>query len=182
MDKTEISKKLSFLLRHSTEPLYIDLDGGWADVSVVIDTLKKKYPDMNMDILEQIVAEDAKGRYSFDSEHNMIRANQGHSIPDVIIEMEEPDPPEFLFHGTATHFLDSILKEGLKPMSRQYVHLSPDIKTAVEVGKRHGKPVVLVIRAKDLVDSGNRLYRSLNGVWLTKYVPTDFFKICNSLY
>ena len=177
MDKTKISKKMSYMLRHCTDPLYIDLNGGWADINIIIKDLEKKFPEVNADIIEQIVAEDLKDRYSFDETHKKIRANQGHSISGVIIKMEEPEPPEFLYHGTATRFLDNIMKQGLKSMSRQYVHISPDKKTAVEVGKRHGKPVILVIKAKELVSAGHKLYRSSNGVWLTDYVPPEFFTI-----
>ena len=118
--------------------------------------------------------------YSFDSTGTKIRANQGHSIPGVVIEMEAPEPPEFLYHGTATRFLDTIMKDGLKPMTRQFVHISPDYETAVKVGSRHGKPVVLKIRAKDFVDDGNELYRSSNGVWQARCVPPVYFTICYS--
>ena len=181
MNLTKVSKKLSYMLRHSTEPLYISLDNGWADTAGIIRALKEKYPEVNTDVLEQIVSEDEKGRYSFNEDHTKIRANQGHSIPGVRIEMEQPEPPEFLYHGTATRFLDVIMKEGLKPMSRQYVHISSDMDTAVQTGKRHGKPVVLVIRAKDLVGDGHPLYRSSNGVWLAESVPTEYFSVKNML-
>ena len=123
---------------------------------------------------------DSKGRYSFDESGTKIRANQGHSIPGVVIEMESPEPPEFLYHGTAERFLDTILKEGLKPMTRQFVHISPDYETAVKVGRRHGKPVILKIRARDFKNDGNKqLYRSSNGVWQAKAVPPEYFKIVN---
>ncbi len=177
MNLEKISKKLSFLLRHCTEPRYIDLNGGWADVNEIIRVLKINYSETNKSILEQIVADDKKGRYSFNDDHTKIRANQGHSIPGVIIEMEQPEPPELLYHGTATRFLSKIMEEGLKPMSRQYVHISPDLETAIEVGKRHGNPVVLIIKAKEFVNDGNILYRSSNGVWLTKEVPCKYFSI-----
>ena len=106
-----------------------------------------------------------------------IRANQGHSIPGVVIEMEAPEPPEFLYHGTATRFLDTIMKDGLKPMTRQFVHISPDYATAVKVGSRHGKPVVLKVRAKDFVADGNELYRSSNGVWQAKAVLPEYLTV-----
>ena len=104
MNLTKISKKLSYLLRHCTEPLYIDLDNGWASTEEIIEVLCKKYPDVNITVLEQIVAADEKGRYSFNNDHTKIRANQGHSIPGVHIDMEQPEPPELLYHGTATRF------------------------------------------------------------------------------
>ena len=177
MDLTKISKKLSYLLRHSTDPLYIRPDGGWADVGEIISALKSSYKETTIEILEQIVAEDKKGRYSFNEDHTMIRANNGHSISGVRIIMDQPEPPEFLYHGTATRFVDKIMKEGIKPMLRQYVHLSGDLETAIETGKRHGKPVILRIRAKEFVDDGYELFRSSNGVWLTSEVPCKYISI-----
>ena len=177
MELIKISKKMSYMLRHSTDPLYIDLNGGWADVNTIIMALKERFPQVSREVLDEIVANDEKGRYSFNADGTKIRANQGHSIPGVIIEMEQPDPPEYLYHGTATRFLDSIMRNGLILMSRQYVHISPDYETAVKVGKRHGKPVVLVIDAKRFVADGNELYLSANGIWQAKHVPPEYFTI-----
>ena len=169
----KISQKLAGLLRHRTDPMYIDLNGGWADVNEIISALKARFPEVDRAVIDEIVANDEKGRYSFD----ITGTNQGHSIPGVKIEMERPQPPELLYHGTARRFLPSILREGLKPMSRQYVHISPDIETAVKVGKRHGAPVVLVIRAGDFVKDGNVLMRSYNGVWQAERVPPEYLSV-----
>ena len=177
MELTRISKKLSYMLRHSTEPQYIDLNGGWADVNIIIKALREKFSQVNRSVLDEIVANDEKGRYSYNADKTKIRANQGHSIPGVIIEMEQPEPPEHLYHGTATRFLDSIMRNGLIPMSRQYVHISPDFETAVKVGKRHGKPVVLIFDAKRFVADGNELYLSANGVWQAKGVSPEYFTV-----
>ena len=149
MNLKRISVKLSWMLRHCQSPRYIDLNGGWADVNTIVRALKKQFPDFDRETLDLIVAQDEKGRYSFDKTGARIRANQGHSIPGVVIEMESPEPPEFLYHGTAEQFVDVIMREGLKPMTRQFVHISPDYETAVKVGSRHGKPVILKIRARD---------------------------------
>ena len=175
MNLKKISVKMSWLLRHCQEPLYIDFNGGWADVKTILSVLKTSYPEVTLDTIKQIVAENKKGRYSFDESGTKIRANQGHSVPGVVIEMESPEPPEFLYHGTAAQFLDAIMREGLKPMKRQYVHISPDYETAVKVGSRHGKPVVLQIRARDFKNDGNELYRSSNGVWQAQYIPPEYF-------
>ena len=172
MDITRAGRRLSYLLRHSQSPLYIDLNGGWAPVNTVLQAL-----DITRAQLDEIVATDAKTRYSYDDFGTKIRANQGHSIPGVIVEMDRPDPPEFLYHGTATRFLDSIMKEGLKPLSRQWVHISPDYKTAWSVGSRHGKPIVLQIAAKRFTADGYELYRSTNGVWQAKEVPPQYLQI-----
>jgi len=177
MNLTKISVKLSFLLRHCKEPVYIDLNGGWVSVDTIIDVLRKRFPDVDRDVIEEIVRTDSKTRYSFDPTGTKIRANQGHSIPGVLIDMAQPEPPEFLYHGTAKRFLESILEKGLIPRSRNYVHISSDIETATTVGKRHGDPVILVIRARDFVADGNELYISDNGVWQAKAVPPEYFTV-----
>ncbi|MBQ3090139.1 MAG: RNA 2'-phosphotransferase [Oscillospiraceae bacterium] len=169
------SKRLSYLLRHSHD--YISLDGGWAPVEHILTALRKTYPQLERADLEAIVAQDQKGRYSFDSSGSRIRANQGHSVPGVVIEMERPEPPELLYHGTASRFLDSIFQEGLRPMSRQYVHISSDPATARIVGARHGTPVVLLFRAGDFVRAGHPLMRSANGVWQAEAVPPEYLSV-----
>ena len=177
MNLEKISVRLSYLLRHCRQPLYIDLNGGWAEVETILATLRKQYPHTDRAILEQIVAADRKNRYAFNETGTRIRANQGHSIPDVQVEMAQPEPPQWLYHGTAEHLLPAILEQGLKPMSRRFVHISPDRATAVMVGSRHGKPVVLRIRARDFVYDGHELYLSANGVWQARAVPPEYFTV-----
>ena len=128
-----------------------------------------------METLEEIVRTDNKGRYSFNDSKTLIRANQGHSIP-VDVELKEIVPPNILFHGTATRFLDSIKQQGIKSMSRLYVHLSEDLETAIKVGDRHGDCVVLIIDTKKMSNDGIKFYLSENGVWLTKYIDWKYVK------
>lgn len=168
----KIGRKLAYMLRHSQDPLYISLNGGWAEVSTIIKALNISRAE-----LDEIVANDNKGRYMYDTHKQRIRACQGHSIPGVQVEMIQLEPPEFLYHGTATKYLDVIMAEGLKPMSRQWVHLSSDHETAVNVGSRHGTPVVLRINAQQFVADGHQLYCSLNGVWQAKHVPAKYLTI-----
>lgn len=177
MNLQRVSKTLSYLLRHCREPLYIDLNGGWAEADEIVSVLQAKYRGFSRELLAQIVATDEKGRYSYDASGERIRANQGHSIPGVVIEMEEPEPPELLYHGTAERFLPSILTEGLLPMGRQLVHLSSDIPTAVKVGSRHGVPAVLSVEARRFVADGHVLKRSENGVWQAQAVPVEYLNL-----
>lgn len=171
-----VSKFLSLVLRHKPEAAGITLDkNGWADVNKLVESIRKTMePTFTHDDLTLIVVTDSKGRYSFDESGKRIRANQGHSI-DVDVELEEVEPPELLYHGTATKYLESIQDKGLIPKSRQYVHLSENISTATDVGKRHGKPVVFTIHSHKMFEDGYRFFRSVNGVWLTKEVPTRYF-------
>ena len=83
-------------------------------------------------------------------------------------------PPEILFHGTATRFIDSIKEQGLRRGTRLYVHLSPDEHTAISVGRRHGNPVVLTVKALHMHEKGFKFFRSDSGIWLTNSVPAEY--------
>lgn len=173
MNLTDISRYMSLILRHKPDAIGIVLDEhGWANVDELIAGIAKDN-EFNMDILEEIVKSDEKQRYSFNEDKTLIRANQGHSIP-VDVELEENEPPELLWHGTGEKYVDSIEAQGLIPKSRLYVHLSKDEDTAVRVGKRHGKPVLYHVKAKQMHDDGYKFYLSVNGVWLTKEVPLKY--------
>lgn len=176
MNLTKTSKYLSLILRHKPETIGIALDEhGWADVRELIAGMAKSCP-MDMDILEEIVRTDNKQRYSFNEDHTLIRANQGHSIP-VDVELAKMVPPEVLWHGTGEKYAASIGRQGLIPKSRLYVHLSADYETAVKVGSRHGRPVVYRVPAGEMQKDGYEFFRSVNGVWLTKEVPVKYLRI-----
>ena len=173
----EISKFISLILRHKPEQIGITVDEhGWANVEDLISGVSKThYLDMNT--LERIVEEDEKQRYSFSSDKRLIRANQGHSI-QVDVELKAIEPPEVLYHGTGKKYVASIDKQGLISKSRLYVHLSKDRETAQTVGKRHGEPVIYLIKSGDMHRNGFEFYCSVNGVWLTKYVPVEYLVRC----
>lgn len=175
MDYTKVSRFLCLILRHKPEEIGITLDEhGWANVNELIKGVSKQYK-FDADILEEIVRTDNKQRYSFNEDHTKIRANQGHSVP-VDVGLEAVKPPEYLYHGTAFKYMESIWKTGLVPKSRLYVHLSGDVETATNVGKRHGKPMIFRVRSKAMYDQGFIFYKSTNGVWLTKEVPAGFLE------
>lgn len=173
---TKLSKFLSLVLRHRPEAAGIALDPhGWANVEELLAGMNAVNRPIDRETLERIVAEDQKGRYSFDPTHTRIRANQGHSLP-VDLELLPLTPPETLYHGTARRFLASIQAKGICPMSRQYVHLSLDVATAEQVGRRHGEPVVIVLDSGRMAREGVPFYRSENGIWLTDHVDWKYVK------
>ena len=175
MSLKDVSKYMSLILRHKPDAIGITLDEhGWANVDELISGIAKDN-EFNMEILEEIVRTDEKQRYSFNEDKTLIRANQGHSIP-VDVELEELVPPEILWHGTGEKYVTSIDKQGLIPKSRLYVHLSKDEETAINVGSRHGKPVIYLVSAKKMYEDGYKFYRSVNGVWLTKGVPLQYLQ------
>lgn len=180
MNKTSLSKFLSLILRHKPETIGISLDEhGWAKVDELIAGIAAKNQGFNRDILEEIVRTDSKQRFSFNEDKTLIRANQGHSIP-VDVELDELAPPERLWHGTGEKYVASIDAQGLLPKGRLYVHLSKDQETAIQVGARHGKPVVYCVRSGEMARDGYRFYLSKNGVWLTRKVPPKYLVKCGS--
>lgn len=182
MKDRELSQYLSYVLRHNPSDAGVEIEVlGFVDVNKLIDGVNKHYNKnvINLEILERIVREDNKNRYSFNDDKTKIRANQGHSIK-VDLGLEPIKPPMTLFHGTAERFMDKISVEGIKKMSRDFVHLSADECTASSVGVRHGKPVVIVIDSDKMYEDGIKFYKSTNGVWLTEYVESKYFKaVCN---
>ena len=171
------SKFLSLVLRHHPEAIGITLDKhGWAEVSTLIKNMKRKFPVFSLKMLEEIVATDGKQRYAFGEDGAKIRANQGHSLA-VELELLPQTPPECLYHGTANRFVESILKTGILKQTRQYVHLSAAIETAIKVGSRHGKPVILKVDTARMHEQGYTFYLSANGVWLTDEVPPKFLEV-----
>ena len=176
MTEKDISKFISLILRHKPEAIGITLDEhGWANVGELLAGMNHAGTAIDMELLQKIVAEDEKRRYSFNEDMTLIRANQGHSIP-VDVELEEIAPPDILYHGTGEKYVDSIDAQGLIPKSRLYVHLSGDKDTAVKVGQRHGKPVVYVVESGKMYKDGFKFFRSANGVWLTKEVPVRYMQ------
>ena len=174
MDKTKASKFMSLVLRHDPSAAEIALDAqGWAAIDELLAGMSAKGYAVTRQTLDEIVAGDSKQRYTISDDGRRIRANQGHSI-EVDVGLEEVRPPDVLFHGTASRFADAIRAGGLKPMSRQHVHLSPDEPAALAVGRRHGKPVIFRIDAKRMADDGLKFFRSANGVWLTGHVPAEY--------
>jgi putative RNA 2'-phosphotransferase len=171
MQLQQLSKKISYLLRHNPEDLILDKEG-WTDVSSLLTKLS-----IQKQTLDEIVRSDDKKRYSYSPDETMIRANQGHSISTVQITFKSHIPPIYLYHGTSPDFVKSIFKTGLQKRTRNYVHLSQDKETAYKVGKRHSKekePAILTIKARELQETGQKFFLSDNNVWLTDDINPKF--------
>lgn len=173
-DRT-ISKSLSYWLRHRPDAGGIAIDpAGWAEVDAVLGALERAGLPHAAEDVQRVVAASDKNRFELSSD-SLIRARQGHSIP-IDLGWPVTVPPEYLFHGTVEKFLPAILSEGLRPMTRHHVHLSPDEATANQVGARRGKPVILRIAAGALAAEGAEFRLSSNGVWLVGHVPPAFIE------
>lgn len=173
----KLSVFISLILRHKPEVINIKLDEyGYADVDELIKGINESGRNICLEVLKDIVDTDKKGRYSFNDDFTKIRANQGHSV-NVNVQMKELNPPQFLYHGTSDKNINNILNIGIKKMNRLHVHLSNDFETALQVGRRHGNPVILKVNTGKMSKDGYKFYLSENGVWLTDYVPNFYIEV-----
>lgn len=168
-----LSKFLSWVLRHRPD-VGVQVDSrGWATVDELLMACEDQGLPASREALQTVVRTSDKQR--FELEGDRIRCRQGHSFP-VVLEYPVQAPPDRLFHGTIERFLPSIREHGLIPGQRHAVHLSADRATATAVGSRRGAPVILVVRARELAESGADFRLTPNGVWLVSSVPPEFIE------
>lgn len=171
---TKLSKFLSLVLRHRPDTIGLTLDeGGWADIAELIERARKAGVNLTPATIQQIVATSDKQRFSISPDGSCIRANQGHSVP-VELGLQETEPPDILYHGTARRNISSIRRDGIRRGKRNHVHLSSDKDTAIKVGVRDGQSIVLTVLAAKMFQDGIRFFISENGVWLTEYVAAEY--------
>lgn len=174
------SRLLSLVLRHKPETINLTLDeAGWAEVDHLLQRLEAHGHPTDHESLKEMVKTNNKQRFAFNDDMTKIRANQGHSI-DIDHGYMPVEPPEILYHGTAEKSVQSILTSGLEKRNRHHVHLSEVLETAISVGKRHGAPVILEVKARLMYQQGYEFYCSENQVWLTEEVPAEFLAVLDS--
>ena len=178
-DTVRASKFLSLVLRHKPEEIGLVLDqNGWADIDELVAKAGTRGVPLTRELIAEVVATSDKQRFAIDAGGQRIRANQGHSV-EIDLGLQPQAPPDTLFHGTGEKSVAAIRAEGLKAGQRQHVHLSRDEETAVKVGSRHGRPVVLRIAAGRMHEQGHAFFLSTNGVWLTDCVLSQFIQFPN---
>ncbi len=176
MNLTELSKTISHALRHEPWVYELELDEqGWVPLDELIFAIKETstiWKDIDRSTIQRIIESAAKKR--FEISHDKIRALYGHSVPQKL--SFEPDmPPELLYHGTTKKIAEIIKLEGLRPMGRQYVHLSPHLNIAKEVAKRKGNEIeILTIVAEEAYRNDNKFYKGNDYVWLCDLIPTKY--------
>ncbi len=179
MNYIKLGREISCILRHNPEEYNLKLDdNGFIGIDLLLDALNKRNrynKVITLDNIKYILDISEKKRWEIVD--NKIRAYYGHSFNNKI-KFEEKEPPIILYHGTYNDVLDNILNEGLKPMQRQYVHLSETIEMAKQVGKRRDNhPVILAIDSSKAFDDGIKFYYSTNGVWLVDYMPPNYLSV-----
>ncbi|HHV09435.1 MAG TPA: RNA 2'-phosphotransferase [Clostridiales bacterium] len=179
MDYLKLSKEVSYALRHAPWEYELELDeNGWVSVNQLIDSLRNtdEWKNVTLGDLEKMIEFSEKKRHEIVNDN--IRAFYGHSTATKI-QKEIKIPPDLLYHGTSHNNIKSIMEYGLLPGSRQYVHLSQDLETAYQVGKRRdSKPVILKIDAKAAFESGIRFYYGNEKVWLVDALPPQMLEVC----
>lgn len=172
--KLKLSKFLSLVLRHRPEAIGLCLDkAGWINISELVKKACKAGRHLTTHLVIEIVAESDKQRFQISPDGLRIRACQGHSIP-VELGIPEVEPPNIFYHGTARRNFATIRREGIRRGKRNYVHLSTDESGALEVGRRHGQPVVIMVQAAKMYQNGIKFFQAENGVWLTEYVAPEY--------
>jgi len=171
------SKLLSLVLRHKPELAGLRLgEGGWVEIDDLLAGLFAMNKRMTRDQLLEVVETNDKKRFTISKDGKRIRAAQGHTV-NVDLKLQPVTPPDVLYHGTATRFLQPIQKDGLKPMKRDHVHLSAELETAQKVGMRHGKIVILKVDTAGMHANGQEFYKADNGVWLTGPIAPKWFEV-----
>ncbi len=179
MDYTNLSRTISYILRHHPEEYNLELDeNGFVDINLLLEAINNK-KEFNRQVtivdIDYILNNSDKKRWEI--VNNKIRALYGHSIVQKI-KHEVKEPPEILYHGTSHRYLDKIFKEGLLPMNRQYVHLSGDIETAIKVGKRRdNNPVILIIDSKKAYNDGIVFYCENDNIWLCSKIDRKYINL-----
>lgn len=175
MDFEKLSKTVSYILRHAPWEYELELnDEGWAPLEQLLRglSLNPSFRDVGREHLLEMIKTSQRLRHEIQGDQ--IRALYGHSIPGKL-KKRRSVPPDILFHGTVVTFLPLIRQEGLRPMGRQFVHLSVDMDTANVVALRKGRDLVLLqIHSREAASQGIAFYEGNNQVWLADHVPPSW--------
>jgi putative RNA 2'-phosphotransferase len=168
----ELSKFMSFALRHNPEEAGIEVDeNGWTNISELCEAAREDHGNVTERDIEEVVENDSKGRYELDG--NRVRAVYGHSI-DVNIDKKAETVPNTLYHGTPENNISSIKKEGLKPMNRNEVHLTDNKESAKDVGKRHSNNIRILRIDTNMVN--HNFHKKGKNIYTVKEVPPNAIK------
>lgn len=179
IDNRQLSKTVAHAIRHAPHLYELELDDqGWVNIEHLLDALRsrrKAWRHIGIQELAHMVETSSKKRYEMDGS-GKLRALYGHSTPQRLSKTPG-EPPVILYHGTSPELAAIIREEGLEPMSRQYVHLSVDKDTALEVGRRKDNaPTLLEIEATRAHGDGVLFYEGNEYVWLADFISPDYIR------
>lgn len=174
MKRKELSKLMSYILRHHPDKFGLELgNNGFVDLGEFTRAIQKEHPEVIWaDILREVY--EFKDKQRFEIKGDKIRALHGHSVESNIKHTAEK-PPKVLYHGTSRRAYELIKVEGLKPMNREFIHLSENTDMAIEVANRYDKkPVIMQI---DTENMSQDFFKSSNGIWLTSKIDSEYLKV-----
>lgn len=189
----KLSKLISYCLRHKPEEFGIKLDKeGWTKLDQLLEnisTKEKYFSGLSFYDVSLMIDHSEKKRHELEAikkEHDKkwlgnyyewkIRAKYGHSTGEKI-KYGISEPPTILYHGTSLESMNVIIRDGLKPMTRQYVHLSSDMATAKEVGLRKSKNIVILkILAKNAFRNNQKFYKVDQTIWLSNEIESQYIE------
>lgn len=181
MNLKELSKEISYALRHAPWEYELELDDeGFVPIEQLLHALNEggNYVDdrpVTKEDLEEIIRTSDKKRHEIVGDR--IRALYGHSVPQSI-KKDIGTPPDILYHGTNEFCVEAIAKDGILPMARQYVHMSTDTQMAETVAKRRkGRMVIMQIDAKKAMADGIEFFVGNDRVWLAKHIPPQYISV-----
>jgi putative RNA 2'-phosphotransferase len=173
----DLSKLMSLILRHAAERFRVPLDPeGFAALEDLLAAVQRERPGTTEDDVRRVVARVEPEKQRFTIVGGDIRANYGHSLDERVVH-PAVTPPDVLFHGSHRAAVPTILAEGLRPMQRQYVHLTVDVGLARRVGSRRGAPVLLRVDAARAAADGVAFYRANPTFWLADVVPAAYLAV-----
>lgn len=177
MDKVDVSKQMSYWLRHDPEDLDMD-EKGFVDIDELLEKLNERFSEVDRDFIEEIVE---KGKQRYEIKDGKIRALYGHSL-DIDHNLPEDEDVEELYHGTTDKAAYKILINGLECRDRNMVHLSSTEEIAEEVGERRtDDPIVLRIDAEKAREDGLKFYKATDEIYLSREIPVDCIEKCDEM-
>ena len=176
----KLSKTMSYFLRHRPDEANLVLDSeGMVPISDLIGALNKRrsLAWVTERDIDHVVEHSEKKRFHI--KDGRIGARYGHNRKIREVQPGEPiTPPDTLYHGTPRRVVASIMKQGLLPQGRQFVHLSPDIETAQNVGgRRDHKPTILIVHAQKAHAAGIKFYAPTDATYLAERIPPEFIEV-----
>ena len=176
-DDKRLSKFLSLVLRHRPDDFDIALDSnGFTDADALFAVVKSKYKGKYSyeDVVRVTTTPAQDGKMRFELVDGRIRARYGHNKRVEAIAYQPVTPPEILYHGTPQTAVAAIRREGLSAQQRQYVHMATTVERATSVGARHGKPILLKVRARVAHEAGVAFFQADDEHYLTQSLPPEF--------
>lgn len=176
-ERTRLSKMLALVLRHRPETADVELNEyGAVDLDVLTDSIAQLpgWEFLETEHIISVVEGGPRQRFEIDHDANTIRARYGHSL-SVHIKYDPAEPPTVLYHGSEPEAAADILADGLKPMGRQYVHLSVSPRVAFDVGSRRcDEPVIISVNCTEAAAGGLVFHNANKDIWLTEHVPAKY--------